>query len=243
MQCATWHIACCRRVKTQCAARHIEGIAGAEGIRRMADAAIVDVLRGKVPAGETVTVKGWVRTRRDSKGGFSFLAVHDGSCFDAIQVVAPGTLENYASEVMHLTAGCSVICSGVLAQSQGKGQSFEVQATGVEGGRAGWTIPDTYPISPKQHTLRIPARGRAPAAAHEHDRRGDARAPHAEPGGAPVLPRARLLLDPHADHHGLRRRGRRADVPRVDARPGEPAAHAGREGGFLAGFLRQGARA
>jgi asparaginyl-tRNA synthetase len=118
----------------------------------MADAAIVDVLRGKVPAGETVTVKGWVRTRRDSKGGFSFLAVHDGSCFDAIQVVAPGTLANYASEVMHLTAGCSVVCSGILAISQGKGQSFEVQATEVK--VVGMVDdPDTYPISPKQHTF------------------------------------------------------------------------------------------
>jgi asparaginyl-tRNA synthetase len=118
----------------------------------MADAAIVDVLRGKVPAGETVTVKGWVRTRRDSKGGFSFLAVHDGSCFDAIQVVAPGTLANYASEVMHLTAGCSVVCSGNLAISQGKGQSFEVQATEVK--VVGMVDdPDTYPISPKQHTF------------------------------------------------------------------------------------------
>ena len=118
----------------------------------MADAAIVDVLRGKVRAGETVTVKGWVRTRRDSKGGFSFVAVHDGSCFDAIQVVAPGTLANYQSEILHLTAGCSVICTGTVAQSQGKGQAFEIQATDVK--VVGWVDdPDTYPISPKQHTF------------------------------------------------------------------------------------------
>jgi asparaginyl-tRNA synthetase len=118
----------------------------------MADVSIVDVLRGKARAGETVTVKGWVRTRRDSKGGFSFVAVHDGSCFDAIQVVAPGTLPNYQSDILHLTAGCSVICTGTVAQSQGKGQAFEVQATEVK--VVGWVDdPDTYAISPKHHTF------------------------------------------------------------------------------------------
>ena len=118
----------------------------------MSDVAIVDVLRGKVPAGQEATVRGWVRTRRDSKGGFSFVAVHDGSCFDAVQVVAPAALPNYQSEVMHLTAGCSVVCRGTVTQSPGKGQSFEIQAAEV-------TVlgmvddPDTYPISPKHHTF------------------------------------------------------------------------------------------
>jgi asparaginyl-tRNA synthetase len=118
----------------------------------MPDHAIVDLLRGKVASGETVTVKGWVRTRRDSKAGFSFVNVHDGSAFDGIQVVAPNTLANYAGEVMHLTAGCSVIATGALAQSQGKGQSVEIQATSVE--VIGMVEnPDTYPVSPKQHTF------------------------------------------------------------------------------------------
>src|SRR3954452_21003017 len=98
----------------------------------MPDVSVADVLRGKVPAGQDVTVKGWVRTRRDSKGGFSFVAVHDGSCFDAIQVVAPAALSNYQNEVTHLTAGCSVICTGKLVKSQGKGQSFEIQADEVK---------------------------------------------------------------------------------------------------------------
>src|SRR3712207_3736514 len=96
------------------------------------DAPIVDLLRGKVPVEQAVTVKGWVRTRRDSKAGLSFVQVHDGSCFDPIQVVAPGTLPNYANEVMHLTAGCSVIISGKLVPSQGKGQSVEIQADSVQ---------------------------------------------------------------------------------------------------------------
>src|SRR3982751_4244015 len=118
----------------------------------MPDVSVADVLKGKVPAGQEVTIKGWVRTRRDSKGGFSFLAVHDGSCFDAIQVVAPSALPNYASEIMHVTTGCSVICTGNLVRSQGKGQAFEVQADDVKVvGRV--DDPDTYPVSAKQHTF------------------------------------------------------------------------------------------
>ncbi|MGB7156485.1 MAG: asparagine--tRNA ligase [Tepidisphaeraceae bacterium] len=118
----------------------------------MPDVAIVDLLRGRVPVGQTVTIKGWVRTRRDSKGGFSFVNINDGSAFDGIQVVAPNTLPNYANEVMHLTAGCSVIATGTVVQSQGKGQSVEMQGTGIE--VIGWVEnPDTYPVSPKQHTF------------------------------------------------------------------------------------------
>src|SRR5215218_760622 len=118
----------------------------------MPDVAIADLLRGKVPVGEAVTIKGWVRTRRDSKGGFSFVNINDGSCFDGIQVVAPNTLPNYADQVMHLTAGCSVIATGTVVHSQGKGQTVEIQGTGVE--VVGWVEnPDTYPVSPKQHTF------------------------------------------------------------------------------------------
>src|SRR5687767_15485962 len=86
------------------------------------------VLKGKRPPGTRVTVRGWVRTRRDSKAGLSFVHVHDGSCFDPIQVVAPALLPNYQNEVMKLTSGCAVVASGVLAQSQGQGQTVEIQA-------------------------------------------------------------------------------------------------------------------
>src|SRR5215207_6725483 len=114
----------------------------------MPDVSIADALCGKVKENETVTVKGWVRTRRDSKAGFSFLAINDGSCFDSIQVVAPGTLGNYQSEVMHLTSGCSVIATGKLVKSQGKGQAFEIKAEEIR--VVGWVEnPDHYPVSPK----------------------------------------------------------------------------------------------
>ncbi len=118
----------------------------------MPHVSIADALKGKPSVDADITLKGWIRTRRDSKGGFSFLAINDGSCFDNIQVVADGKLANYASQIMHLTAGCSVVIDGKLVASQGKGQSFEVQAANVE--VIGMVDdPDTYPISPKQHSF------------------------------------------------------------------------------------------
>ncbi len=111
-------------------------------------------LAGKIPAGGEVTVRGWVRTRRDSKAGLSFVNVSDGSCFAPIQVVAPADLPNYESEVKKLTAGCSVIATGTLVASQGQGQSFEIQAQAVE--VVGWVEdPETYPIQPKAHSLEF----------------------------------------------------------------------------------------
>ena len=109
-------------------------------------------LAGKVAVGSKVEMRGWVRTRRDSKAGLSFVNVSDGSCQDPLQVVAPSQLANYASEVVRLTAGCSVVCRGTLVQSQGKGQAYELQADEV---RVLGMVddPESYPIQPKQHTL------------------------------------------------------------------------------------------
>ncbi len=102
--------------------------------------------------GKEGTVQGWVRTRRDSKAGLSFVAVSDGSCFDPIQLVVPADLPNYASEVQRLTAGCAVEARGTFVQSQGKGQSIEMQVTGLK--VHGFVDdPDTYPIQPKPHTM------------------------------------------------------------------------------------------
>jgi asparaginyl-tRNA synthetase len=113
---------------------------------------IADVLSGRVPHGTNVTIQGWVRTRRDSKAGLSFVHVHDGSAFDALQVVASNALPNYEADVLRLTAGCAVSASGTLSASQGQGQSVELQADSLE--VIGWVDdPDTYPISPKRHTF------------------------------------------------------------------------------------------
>ncbi|MBB3276928.1 MULTISPECIES: asparagine--tRNA ligase [Pseudoxanthomonas] len=111
-------------------------------------------LAGKIPAGGEVTVRGWVRTRRDSKAGLSFVNVSDGSCFAAIQVVSPSDLDNYESEIKRLTAGCAVVATGTLVPSQGQGQSFEIQASRIE--VVGWVEdPETYPIQPKAHSLEF----------------------------------------------------------------------------------------
>ena len=110
------------------------------------------LLAGHVTIENTVTVKGWVRSKRDSKAGISFVAVHDGTCFDTIQAVVPNDLENYESTVLPISTGCGVVITGTLVESQGKGQSVEIQATAVE--VLGWVDdPESYPIAKKRHTF------------------------------------------------------------------------------------------
>ncbi len=113
-----------------------------------------EVLAGRAPSDAPVTVKGWVRTRRDSKAGISFIHLSDGSSFHPVQVVAPNTLANYANEIAHLTAGCSIEATGTIVPSPAKGQPFEMQAISVQ--VVGWVDdPDTYPMQPKRHTLEF----------------------------------------------------------------------------------------
>jgi asparaginyl-tRNA synthetase len=114
--------------------------------------AVSSLLRGDLSLGDQVTVRGWLRSKRDSKAGISFLAVHDGSAFDPVQAVVPNTLANYESEVLRLSTGCAVVVTGELVESQGKGQSLEIQATEVV--VAGWVDdPESYPIAKKRHTF------------------------------------------------------------------------------------------
>ena len=118
----------------------------------MTSSPVESLLTGKVSTGTQVTVEGWVRSKRDSKAGISFVAVHDGSHFDPIQAVIPQELANYESEVLPITTGCAVRISGELVESQGKGQQFEIQATQVT--VLGWVDdPESYPIAKKRHTF------------------------------------------------------------------------------------------
>ncbi|HKU79973.1 MAG TPA: OB-fold nucleic acid binding domain-containing protein, partial [Rhodanobacteraceae bacterium] len=94
----------------------------------MATLSVKQALAGGTPENETVEVHGWVRTRRDSKAGLSFVNLTDGSCFAPLQVVAPAALPNYANDVQRLSAGCAIMARGKLVPSQGKGQAFELQA-------------------------------------------------------------------------------------------------------------------
>ena len=105
-----------------------------------------------ISVGDRIRLQGWVRTRRDSKAGLSFLQLHDGSCFDTAQVVAPGDLDNYESEVQNLTTGCSLITEGEVVESEGKGQSVELLASRIE--LVGIVDdPETYPMPAKRHTF------------------------------------------------------------------------------------------
>jgi asparaginyl-tRNA synthetase len=108
----------------------------------------------KAAAGTELTIKGWVRTRRDSKadGGLSFLALHDGTCQDPIQVVVQSGLANYQSDVQRLSTGCAIEVDGVLTASQGSKQAVEVVASALR--VVGWVDdPDAYPITPKRHSF------------------------------------------------------------------------------------------
>src|SRR3954465_15960268 len=107
--------------------------------------------RNQNALGKAVTVRGWIRTRRDSKGGFSFLEVNDGSCLANIQIVADPKLPNYESEVKQLTAGCSVTVRGGVKASGGKEQATEVHAAEII--VHGWADPEAYPLQKKRHSF------------------------------------------------------------------------------------------
>src|SRR5437660_5068639 len=111
-----------------------------------------EILGGQAPPGAPATVQGWVRTRRDSKAGISFVHLSDGSSLHPLQVVAPNTLPNYESEVQRLSAGCAIEAEGMIVPSPARGQPFEMQASAIR--VIGWVDdPETYPIQPKPHTL------------------------------------------------------------------------------------------
>jgi asparaginyl-tRNA synthetase len=113
-----------------------------------------EVLAGRAPKDTPVTLKGWVRTRRDSKAGFSFIHLSDGSSFHPVQVVAAKDLANYEREILHLTSGCGVEATGMIVPSPAKGQPFEMQASAIK--VVGWVDdPDSYPIQPKPHSLEF----------------------------------------------------------------------------------------
>ena len=109
--------------------------------------------RREESVGKDAVISGWVRTRRDSKGGFSFLELNDGSCFGNVQVLAEASLANYESEIKKLTTGCSVRVEGSVLKSPAKGQATEVKATKVD--VYGYADADSYPIQKKGATMEF----------------------------------------------------------------------------------------
>ena len=193
-------------------------------------------VREAAAVGREVRLQGWIRTRRDSKGGFSFLEVNDGSSLASVQVIADGTLANYESEVKHLGAGASVTVEGLVKASPAKGQATEVQAARII--VHGLADPETYPLQKKHHSFEF-----LRTIAHLRPRTNTfgAVSPGAQlrqPIDPQFLPGGRLPLYSCADHHGQRLRRGGRDVQGHDARPGQGAQVAHRRRRLHPGLLR-----
>ena len=107
---------------------------------------IFNLLQSDQPI-DHVLIKGWVRTRRDSKN-FSFLEINDGSCLKNIQIVADNALTNY-DDITRLSTGSAVAVSGKLIESKGSGQKWEIVAKRLE---IISIAPETFPLQKKRHT-------------------------------------------------------------------------------------------
>ena len=113
---------------------------------------IAKILTGD-DVGAKVTVEGWVRTKRESKGGFSFIEVNDGSCMANLQVIAEENLPNYRDEVLKLQTGCALRVTGTVVESPAKGQSVELRAEAID--VLGWSDPESYPLQKKRHSFEF----------------------------------------------------------------------------------------
>ena len=206
---------------------------------RMNYLSVRSILAGQAPAGEPVTVRGWVRTRRDSKAGLSFVHVYDGSCFDPVQVVAPATLANYAGEVQKLTAGCAVVATGTLVPSPARASRSRCRPTRSRWS-AGWTIPTPIRSSPSGTRFEYPARGGPPAPAHQRlgavERACATRWPWRSTASSTsdgfFWVHTPIITASDAEGAGELFRVSTLDLA-------EPAAHARGQGRFRAGLLRQ----
>ena len=112
---------------------------------------IRDILRDGQPD-QPATIRGWVRTKRESKG-FSFINVNDGSSMDGLQVVVNADMPDYEAVMKRLGTGTSVEVAGVLAASPGKGQQLEMQAQTLQ--VYGEADPETYPLQKKRHSFEF----------------------------------------------------------------------------------------
>jgi asparaginyl-tRNA synthetase len=113
---------------------------------------IEQILADRVAVGTKIAVRGWVRTRRDSKAGLSFIHLLDGTTVDPLQIVVSAELPGYRETVLRVTSGCAVRVEGELVASQGKGQRVELHATQLD--VVGWVEDaETYPLQPKRHSM------------------------------------------------------------------------------------------
>ncbi|MGB0741803.1 MAG: OB-fold nucleic acid binding domain-containing protein, partial [Planctomycetaceae bacterium] len=118
----------------------------------MAVSRVVRILQDGAPESR-VTARGWVRTRRDSRNGFSFIELNDGSCLKNLQVVVDAGIDGYEESIRQVTTGASVSVDGVLKDSPGKGQRVELHAESLR--VIGTADPATYPLQKKGHTMEF----------------------------------------------------------------------------------------
>ncbi|MDR2169276.1 MAG: asparagine--tRNA ligase [Planctomycetaceae bacterium] len=100
-----------------------------------------------------VQLSGWVRTRRDSKAGFSFVELNDGTSLGNIQIIVPQSLPDYETIIKSITPGSSILAEGVLKASPAKGQNTEVEATSIK--LIGGSDAAVYPLQKKGHSLEF----------------------------------------------------------------------------------------
>lgn len=111
---------------------------------------VFDIFKLSAP-GKQVCIKGWVRTRRDARG-FSFLEINDGSCLANLQVIAADTLPLYESQIQKITTGSSVVIEGIVTESPGQEQRFELQATQIQ---VEGIAPQDFPLQKKKHSFEF----------------------------------------------------------------------------------------
>lgn len=126
---------------------------------------IATLLRDGQP-GTTINARGWVRTRRDSKNGFSFIELNDGSCMKNLQIVVENSVPGYDEAIRSVTTGASISVDGLLKESPGKGQRIELHATSLT--VLGAADPQTYPLQKKGHTFEFLRDIAHLRPAHEH---------------------------------------------------------------------------
>ena len=149
--------------------------------------------------GKTARVQGWVRTRRDSKAGISFIELNDGSCLKSVQIIADHNRPEYHEILADITTGSSLQVEGTVMPSPGKGQPIEIQADRIT--LFGRSDPLTYPLQKKRHSLEFLTADCSSAASFQHHWCGDPGAQSIELQGSPVFPGARVLLHPYPNHH------------------------------------------
>lgn len=109
--------------------------------------------QGAAYVGKTALVQGWVRTRRDSKAGISFIELNDGSCLKNLQIIAEHNHAGYGECLADLTTGSSLLVEGLILSSPGKGQPIEMRAERIR--LYGRSDPETYPLQKKRHSLEF----------------------------------------------------------------------------------------